>query len=409
MAGVAQPPMAFLANRTINLVNLHYAIHSVAMGGGAAFVSAFLLKNGISPPLVLGSVALILAARFVLRPIAIGFAIRYGLRQLLIAGSILSALQYPVLAEVHEVGGVLVAFCLLGALGDTVYWSSYHAYFASVGDDDNRGKHVGTREAVVAIIGIFAPLAAGWLLQEAGPRVAFGLTALVVALSAIPLAWTPNVDVARETPPGSFKASLPGAIIFVGDGITAAGYHFAWQIVLFVALGADLMAFGGALALAALVGAAAGIALGSYIDAGHGRLALRIGVGALATVAALRAIASGDPTLAIIANALGALAGCLYVPAVMTAVYTIGRRAPCTFRFYVVTEGGWDIGGALGLGVAALLVGSGLPLWTGVLVALPGAALVYARVRRFYIDNPKVRPLPPPQPVTIDPSEGVSL
>ena len=45
----------------------------------------------------------------------------------------------------------------------------------------------------------------------------------------------------------------------------------------------------------------------------------------------------------------------------------------------------------------------------GVLVALPGAALVYARVRRFYIDNPKVRPLPPPQPVTIDPSEGVSL
>ena len=179
--------MAFLANKTINLVNLHYAIHSVAMGGGAAFVSAFLLKNGIAPPLVLGSVALILAARFVLRPIAIGFAIRYGLRQLLIAGSILSALQYPVLAEVHEVGGLLVAFCLLGALGDTVYWSSYHAYFASVGDDDNRGKHVGTREAVVAIIGIFAPLAAGWLLQEAGPRVAFGLTALVVALSAIPL------------------------------------------------------------------------------------------------------------------------------------------------------------------------------------------------------------------------------
>jgi len=401
--------MAFLANKTINLVNIHYAIHSVAMGGGAAFVSAFLLKNGISPPLVLGSVALILAARFILRPIAIGFAIRYGLRQLLIAGSILSALQYPVLAEVHEVGGILVAFCLLGALGDTVYWSSYHAYFASVGDDDNRGKHVGTREAVVAIIGIFAPLAAGWLLQEAGPRVAFGLTALVVALSAIPLAWTPDFEVAREAPPDSFKGALPAALISLGDGITAGGYHFAWQIVLFVALGADLMAFGGALALAALVGAIAGIVLGSYIDAGHGRRALVIGVGALALVAGLRAFASGDPTLAIIANALGALAGCLYVPAVMTAVYTIGRRAPCTFRFYVVMEGGWDIGGALGLGIAALLVAAGLPLWTAVLITLPGTALVYVRVRRFYIDNPKVRPLPPPQPVTIDPSEGVSL
>lgn len=401
--------MAFLANKTINLVNLHYAIHSVAMGGGAAFVSAFLLKNGIAPPQVLGSVALILAARFILRPIAIGFAIRYGLRQLLIAGSVLSALQYPVLAEVHEVGGVLVAFCLLGALGDTIYWSSYHAYFASVGDDDHRGKHVGAREAVVAIIGIFAPLAAGYLLETAGPRVAFGLTGLVVALSAIPLAWTPDIAVAAKAPPGALKAALPSAVISLGDGLAAAGYHFAWQIVLFVALGADLMAFGGALALAALVGAGAGVALGSYIDAGHGRHALRIGVGALALVAALRALAAGDPALAIIANALGALAGCLYVPAVMTAVYTIGRRAPCTFRFYVVMEGGWDIGGALGLGIAALLVGLGAPLWTGILLALPGMALVYVCVRRFYIDNPKVASLPPPQPVTIDPSEGVSL
>lgn len=401
--------MAFLGNRAINLVNIHYAIHSVAMGGGAAFVSAFLLKNGISPPLVLGAVALMLAARFVLRPIAIGFAIRYGLRQLLIAGSILSALQYPVLAEVHEVGAVLIGFCLIGALGETVYWSSYHAYFASVGDDDHRGKHVGTREAIVALIGIAAPLAAGWLLETAGARVAFGLTALVVALSAIPLAWTPDVPVAAKAPPGVLKASLPGAIIFVGDGFTAAGYHFTWQIVLFTALGADLMAFGGALALAALVGAAAGVALGSAIDAGHGRRALAIGVGALALVTALRALAAGDPALAIAANALGALAGCLYVPAVMTAVYTIGRRAPCTFRFYVVTEGGWDIGGALGLAISAGLVALGAPVWSGVLLALPGVALVYLRTRRFYIDNPRVAVAPPTQPVVVDPSEGVSL
>lgn len=401
--------MAFLANKTINLVNFHYAIHSVAMGGGAAFVSAFLLKNAIAPPLVLGAVAFIVTLRFILRPIAIGFAVRYGLRQLLIAGSILSALQYPVLAEVHEVGAVLLGFCLIGALGDTVYWSCYHAYFASVGDDDNRGKHVGTREAIAALIGIVAPLAAGWMLEEAGPRVAFGLTALVVALSAIPLAWTPDVAVAPKAPPGTLKASMPGALIFLGDGFIAAGYHFVWQIALFTALGADLMAFGGALALAALVGAAAGVLLGSAIDAGHGRRALRIGVGALAAVTAVRALASGDPAFAIAANALGALAGCLYIPSVMTAVYTMGRRAPCTFRFYVAAEGGWDIGSALGLGIAAGMISLGAPLWSGVLLALPGAAFVYLRVRRFYIDNPKVALLPPPQPLVIDPSEGVSL
>jgi len=399
--------MAFLANRTINLLNLHYAIHAVALGGGAAFVSAFLLKAGIAPPMVLGSVALILAARFVLRPIAIGFAIRFGLRQLLMAGSVLSALQYPVLAEVNEVGAVLLAFCLIGALGDTVYWSSYHAYFASVGDDDHRGKHVGTREAIAASIGIVSPLAAGWMLTEFGPRITFAVTAVVVALSAVPLAWTPQVAVARKAPPGALKEAIPGVLIFLGDGFIAAGYHFAWQIALFTALGSDLIAFGGALALAAMVGAVGGLVLGSAIDAGHGSRAVTIGVGALAVVALLRALATGDAALAIAANALGALAGCLYVPAVMTAAYTLGRRAPCTFRFYVAAEGGWDIGGTLGLGVAAGLAFAGAPLWTGVLVSLVGAAFVHHRARLFYAANPKVTVQPTTLPI-VDPSEGVS-
>ncbi|MCC6920255.1 MAG: hypothetical protein IT548_13725 [Alphaproteobacteria bacterium] len=400
--------MAFLANRTINLLNLHYAIHSIALGGGAAFVSAFLLKSGIAPPTVLGAVALILAIRFVLRPIAIGFAIRFGLRQLLMAGSVLSALQYPVLAEVDTVGAVLAAFCLVGALGDTVYWSSYHAYFASVGDDDHRGKHVGTREAIAATIGIVSPLAAGWMLTEFGPRLTFAVTAVAVALSALPLAWTPQVAVAPKAPPGALKAALPGVLIFMGDGFLAAGYHFVWQIALFTALGSDLIAFGGALALAALVGAVGGLVLGSAIDAGHGKRAVTIGVGAIALVALLRAAATGDATLAIAANALGALAGCLYVPAVMTAAYTLGRRAPCTFRFYVAAEGGWDIGGTLGLTIAAGLVFAGVPLWYGVLLALAGAVFVHHRARLFYAANPKTLVQPAGPPLIVDPIEGVS-
>lgn len=400
--------MAFLANRTINLLNLHYAIHSIALGGGAAFVSAFLLKEGLSPPLVLGSVALILAIRFVMRPIAIGFAIRYGLRQLLMAGSVLSALQYPVLAEVSGVGAVLVAFCLVGALGDTVYWSSYHAYFAAVGEDDHRGKHVGTREAIAATVGIASPLAAGWMLTEFGAQITFAITAVIVALSAVPIAFTPQIAVAAKAPPGSLKEAIPGVLIFMGDGFTAAGYHFVWQIALFVALGSDLVAFGGALALAALVGAVGGLILGSAIDAGHGKRAVSIGVGAIALVASLRAASTGDVTFAIVANALGSLAACLYIPAVMTAVYTLGRRAPCTFRFYVAAEGGWDLGGTLGLGISAGMVSLGLPLWSGVLLSLAGAAFVHHRARQFYRANPRVTVEAAEPLLIVDPTEGVT-
>ena len=39
--------MAFFRNSTINLLNLHYGIHSIALSGGAAFFAIYLLKSGI--------------------------------------------------------------------------------------------------------------------------------------------------------------------------------------------------------------------------------------------------------------------------------------------------------------------------------------------------------------------------
>jgi hypothetical protein len=55
-------------------------------------------------------------------------------------------------------------------------------------------------------------------------------------------------------------------------------------------------------------------------------------------------------------------------------------------RFHVVAEGGWDIGGASGLLVAALLSTLGAPLWVGILPALLGIAGMAAMLRRYYGD-----------------------
>src|SRR5271155_4306473 len=87
-------PMAFFRNRTVNLLNLHYGIHTVAMSGGGAFFAIYLLKAGVSLPGVLITLALILVGRFVLRPLVIVFAVRLGLRMMVGVGTLLSALQY---------------------------------------------------------------------------------------------------------------------------------------------------------------------------------------------------------------------------------------------------------------------------------------------------------------------------
>jgi hypothetical protein len=380
-------PVAFFRNSSINLLNLHYGIHCIALNGGGAFYAIYLLKSGVPVPGVFVSLALILVGRLVIRPIVIDLAARWGLRAMVVVGTALSALQYPFLAEVHGVGATLAGLIAISAVADTVYWSTYHAYFAALGDDDLRGRQIGVREAIATVVGIASPLLTGWMLVAFGPRVAFGTTSGITALAALPLLWAPNVEVRRRVP-GVFRAAVIGTLLFVADGWVAAGYVFVWQIALFVSLKERLLAYGGALAFAALVGAIGGLTLGRHIDSGRGKEAVWYAFGTFALIVALRAVATGDATIAVLANALGAFGACLYIPTVMTAVYTMAKRSPCTLRFHVAAEGGWDVGGAMGLLAAALATGLGVGLWAGVLQSLAGVAAIVIMLHRYYANSP---------------------
>jgi MFS transporter, DHA1 family, inner membrane transport protein len=376
-------PVAFFRNSTVNLLNLHYGILSIVLNGGGAFFLIYLLKSGVPVPGVLISLALILLGRFIIRPVVIGFAVRRGLRMTVIAGTVLSALPYPFLAEVHGVGIALAGFIAMSAIADTVYWTTYHAYFAALGDDDLRGQQIGVREAIAAVVGIASPLLTGWMLVTFGPRVAFGATSVIAVLAALPILWAPDVKVGRHAT-GAFRAALTGMLLFGADGWVAAGSVFVWQIALFVSLGESFLAYGGALAFAALVGAIGGLTLGRHIDAGHGKRAVWYAFSTFALIIMLRAIATGNAAIAVLANALGAFGACLYIPTLMTAVYTLAKRSPCTLRFHVATEGGWDVGGASGLLVAALAAELGMPLSASILLSLAGVAAIIVMLRRYY-------------------------
>ena len=308
---------------------------------------------------------------------------------MVVTGTLLAALQYPFLGEVRGVGAALVGLCVVSAVGEAFYWSTYHAYFAALGDDEHRGQQIGMREAVAGLAGIASPLATGWLLVEFGPRAAFGATSVIVTLSALPLLWAPDVPIARHLE-GGFRAAVPGMLLFAADGWIAAGYALVWQIALFLSLGESLLAYGGALAIAALVGALGGLVLGRHIDGGHGKTAVWYALGTFAAIIVLRALATGDAKVAVLANALGSLGACLYIPTLMTAVYTQAKRSPCTLRFHVVTEGGWDAGGASGLLAAALLTALGVPLCASILLSLAGVAAIVVMLRRYYAGSPVV-------------------
>jgi DHA1 family inner membrane transport protein len=380
--------MAFLRNNAVNRANLHYAVQALAMGAGGLFFLAFLLHAGVSVPVTLLTQVAILAGRFAVRSAVLPLARRWGLKPLVIFGALAFGCQYPLLAQVHGPGPWLAAVCVVAAVGDAFYWPTYHAYFAALGDAEHRGHQIGAREVLAAAVGVAAPLLGAWALVTLGPAWAFALVGLVQAVSVLPLLGAPNVPVADQAP-GAFRSAAVGMALFVTDGWIAACFYFAWQVVLFLSLGRSLAAYGGAMAFAALAGAAAGLFLGRRIDLGHGRWAAVVANLVFAGAALLRAASVGSPWLAVAANALGSLVGALTIPATMTAVYNLAKASPCPLRFHIASEGGWDVGCAAGCLVAAGLAALGVPLSVAIALTVPGALVNATILWRYYPSGPQ--------------------
>jgi DHA1 family inner membrane transport protein len=375
--------VAYFRNAAVNLLNLHYAITALVSNGASAFIGVYLFRAGLTLPGVLLVMAGILVLRFAVRPMVVPLAVRVGLQPLVVAGTLIIAAQFLILAEVHGANAALYALIVVSAIGDAVYWSGYHAYFAALGDPEHRGHQIGVREAAAAIAGIAAPVVTAWLLVIAGPMVAFGAASAVLVGAALPLLWTPNIPVARHSS-GAIRAARFGITIFMLDGWIGAGFLFVWQLALFLSLDQSFVKYGGALALAALVGAVAGMLLGRHIDAGGGGRAVFVASTAMTIVILLRAASPGHPIFAVTANAVASIAVCLYVPTTMTAVYNCARASRCPLRFHVGAEGGWDAGAASGSLLAAALLERGVPISIALLLPLAAIGPAVVLLRRYY-------------------------
>jgi hypothetical protein len=375
--------MAFFGNDAINRVIVHSGVKALAESAGGVFFFVYLLKAGLTVEAALLAQAAIFTLRFALRPAMLPLAVRFGVKPLLMAGTVLMALQYPLLTLVHGVGPALAVVCAAAGVGELVYYLAGNAYWAMVGDIEHRGQQTAARESLVALVGIVGPLAGGAALIRFGPGPVFAAVGLVQALAALPLIGLPNVAVAPKAP-GAFRAARAGFLLIATDGWFDVCYIHVWQIALFLALAQSFASYGGAMALAGLAAAVAGLFLGRHIDAGGGRRAVSVTYGLAAAAVALRAASLGSPWLAIAANALGAMLWPLLGPTLGACSHNLAKASPCAFRFHMGTEGGWDVGAIGASLVAAGLVRQGAPLSVPILMALLGVAGSVAFLRRYY-------------------------
>ena len=180
-------------------------------------------------------------------------------------GCVLEAAMFPILPYVHGLNGALAAVIVVGAVGSVLYWTTYHAYYAALGDAEHRGDQVGAREAMTTVIGVAAPALGGWALVTLGPQAAFMIVAVIQVMAALPLLGAPKIQI-EDQPPGAFRSYLEGGLIMATDGWFAASFHYVWLVALFVALGKGYAVFGGAMALAGVAGAACSLIVGRFIE-----------------------------------------------------------------------------------------------------------------------------------------------
>jgi MFS transporter, DHA1 family, inner membrane transport protein len=374
--------MGMFKNKTFNLVYVHAALQALVMSGGEGFAFVYLLKAGISTSVVLVCIAAMFASRLLFRMAVVPVVLRFGLRNTLIVSVIIEGASYLILPMVSGVGVLLYLYLALWAASSSFYWTTYHTYVAQLGNNENRGAQVSAMEFFGMIAGIAGPLLMAFLLTWFNPWVGFGLIAFAMMMAAVPFMFGPDFDVAKTAVLPKTTTS-PARLLMITDGIRSAATHFVWLIALFITLSSSYVAFGGALALAGLTGAVMGLFVGKWIDIGKGAHAARVGYGAMVLSSVVKCFGFHIPWVAVSANALYSAAWPSYATSLNSQVYNQARRSACPLRFHVVAEGGWDIGMAIGCGLAAVMVYYGFGFFWPLALGIAGCGLGYVVLLRI--------------------------
>ncbi len=372
--------MRFFHNTAINWIYAHTGLQSFAFNSGAAFVFVYLLKEGLALSLVFLTISAMILARLLFRLAVVPVVKRIGLRNGLLVGTAIESSAFLFLANVHEVGPWLMAYVAIGACGTAFYWTCYHATIARLGDEEHRGAQVSAREAVFALTGIIGPVFGGFVLTVFGPFYAFAIAGIFNLLAILPILKIPSMPILPEVKL-SRDAKLFGFGMAFSDGLVALAVNFGWRIVLFITLRENFNAFAGAIAAASLVGAVMGLGVGRLIDLGHHKRSVQIGLAFMVGTILAEAFGYTSVWGAVAANMIGAVAGPLYMSAIMAPLYNVGKASACTFRFNVVAENGFDSGAGFGCLAAAGMVWASLSVFWILILGLLGCLGVYVVLR----------------------------
>ncbi len=210
--------------------------------------------------------------------LSVGYGVRilnwFGFRRSLIMSTFFGALFYVVFSFINKENALpLLALAIVVlTLNRISYWIPYIVDFAQFTDKKNRGKELGILGVTRDILGVLAPLVAGFILSRYNFTILFVITIILFLVKAIPYFLLPETHETyqwgyRETWRQFVDPRRRRAIIaFFADGAESTVALEVWPIFIYLILHGDYLKVGAVSTIIVAVTVALQLAVGRYVD-----------------------------------------------------------------------------------------------------------------------------------------------
>lgn len=369
--------MGYLSNRTINYLNLLGALLSLLEQGWGLFGPLYLYNRGFSLAEVFMLFAVLNGSRIPLRLLTFPIVHKFGLRMALMIGTAGYACSFPVLAMVKGYDIWLVAYILMFGTFCAMYWHCFHTFYSLAGEQEHRGKHLSISQALNVSFAAIVPLLSAFFITSNGFEQYFwmSLPVLVVMVYVISRCQTiPTIPLKWKD--GKKLIFNLGAKIHIAEASATFPLTISWIFVTYFYV-KKLVIFGAVLTFGILVQIVYQLWIGRAIDRGRGHFVAN----AAGALKVLQIIGKTFLPLSYFTLfSMEALTGATNVHHALaqpTVMYNTGKKSADPFWYWFFAETAYDMGTILGAGGAALCLYYGLTPRLVILLALPGALIVW--------------------------------
>lgn len=379
--------MVFLSNRNINYLNFYLGLVNLLDQSYWIFIPIYLYKQGFAISSILLIYVVMNLTRIPLRFCCLPLMQNFGVKPVLMLGTIGYALSFLFLPMVKQFDFWLIAYIVFFAFFNGLHWFAFHTFYSLCGEAESRGRHVAVGQALTIGLAALAPLASAFVIDKYGFSSYFFLPCLLAVLMLILLSRCQNIFVTVH--PISIGKKLVfnlGARVFLLDAASFYPMFFCWMFAMYIYVG-EINVLSGIISFGICMQILWQLILGALIDKGKGSIITNF-AGLLRIFRTIgRAFLPLTMPTIIGLEALSGAADVHHNASQPTAIYNTGKKTDSPVWYWLFAEIGWDIGTLIGAGSVALLLIGGMNLRLAMLVALPPIVLIWWLLRKYFKEH----------------------